>query len=662
MNARAFFSRIYPLALTFYSLSRFLKQISRNLFARVSSNDISREVVNEPAPKFPSSSAQNPARVDAFQRLPNVHLTRPQVQYGTNNAFVPTMMPPNAGMMMMMAPPLPAGLTHTNKSSVKKEEEEEEEKERRSGGQNSQRSGFDSFQEDVGDDFREDEQSKLLTKKRKTMMTHNEINAIVERPETPFMNSPSAAADVLMSLCGDGDGGGLFAAPAAATRPTAHRQHRKRNSNAETTKCTGQVIPLNLKCPRRKRSSLLKNMRRSSSGSSLEEDNGGENGAVVLHGITATTAGKSRQDNSLKAAATTTTSRVNEDNKASTQQQQQQQQQHTTTTTTTTTTNNTTHNISGTTNGKNKRQKVHRPWSLVEVKALVAGVKRCGRGQWADIKSLADENISGALLQRSAVDLKDKWRNVMRTALSPVLYKKREATEIPENMLEDIRLLATAKEKEMLAANNASAATVAHTANTAGIRSPSTSGDRNDSNTNEDGEDDTFVANNNAESSQQKNTALVERNTIVVSNSNEKQQHHVPYVQGHRRSKHHSPWTLEESQALVDGVRLCGGCRWTAIKKRDEADAIEKKTLKRLGRRTAMDLKDKWRNLLQLANLPTQSRRKRETPMSLLADVLELEKKFGDTRRRGRRTVATNNNTKKSATHEQPVATIVPTK
>jgi len=83
--------------------------------------------------------------------------------------------------------------------------------------------------------------------------------------------------------------------------------------------------------------------------------------------------------------------------------------------------------------------------------------------------------------------------------------------------------------------------------------------------------------------------------------------------------------------------------------------------LKKLGRRTAMDLKDKWRNLLQLANLPTQSRRKRETPMCLLADVLELEKKFGDTRRRGRRTVATNNNTKKSSSQEQSVATIVPT-
>tara|TARA_B100000073_G_scaffold114200_2_gene92395 strand:- start:3696 stop:4889 length:1194 start_codon:yes stop_codon:yes gene_type:complete len=382
----------------------------------------------------------------------------------------------------------------------------------------------------------------------------------------------------------------------------------------------------------------------------LEEDNGGENGAVVLHGITS-----NRQDNSLTTTTTTTTNpRIhdNNDNKASSMEQKQKRKHK--------------HNSSGNNNGKNKRQKVHRPWSLVEVEALVAGVKRCGRGQWADIKSLSDESISGALLQRSAVDLKDKWRNVMRTALSPVLYKKREATEIPEKMLEDIRSLATPKEKETLATNNAAnttAAVSAVMANTISatatatttittattIRSPSTSGDGNNSNTNEDGADHTFVTNNiKAESSQQKNTALVERNTIVSAKSDEKK-----YVQGQRRSKHHSPWTLEESQALVDGVRLCG-CRWTAIKKRDEADAIEKKTFKRLGRRTAMDMKDKWRNLLQLANLPTQSRRKRETPMSLLVDVLELEKKFGDTRRRGRRTVATaaTNNMKMTSSHK----------
>tara|TARA_B100000482_G_scaffold154967_1_gene116868 strand:+ start:605 stop:2449 length:1845 start_codon:yes stop_codon:yes gene_type:complete len=613
----------------------------------LSTNDISREV-NEPAEENEISNHHHLHGVDAFQRLPNVHLTRPRAQYGIKNGFVPDLagMPSTAaqaGMMMMMMPPPPPPL------NLKQEAEDEK-------GQNSERSGFDSFQEEPCEDREDMEQSKRTNNDNNNSNNAKKrsrpaVGENIKRPETPFMNSPSAAADVLMSLCGDGDGGGLFAAPAANFKPvnanaTSRQQKSRRNSNAETT-CTGQIFPLNLKCPRRKRTSLCKNMRRSSSGSSLE-DIGGESGAVVLHGIsttTATTTGNNGE-NTAPSTNTATIPRVN-NNKATTEEQQNQRKHQ--------------RNSSGITNGKNKRQKVHRPWSLVEVKALVAGVKRCGRGQWADIKSLSDEKISGALLQRSAVDLKDKWRNVMRTALSPVLYKKREATEIPENMLEDIRSLATAKEKETLATNNAMEAKLTNTTHTAAITSPSTSGDGNDSNSNEDGEDDAFVTDNNAESSQQKNTALVERNTVTVSKSDVKQQQHAPYVQGQRRSKHHSPWTLEESQALVDGVRTCGGCRWTAIKKRDEADAIEKKTLKKLGRRTAMDLKDKWRNLLQLANLPTQSRRKRETPMSLLADVLELEKKFGDTRRRGRRTVATNNNTKKSSSQEQSVATIVPT-
>ena len=549
-----------------------------------------------------------------------MHLTCPQVQYGMKNGFVPIATP--ATGMMMMPPVL--------------KQEDEEDKERRSG--HSDKSGFDSFREDEQSNREEKTNNNNNNAKKRSRPPTHPLHDTIERPETPFMNSPSAAADVLMSLCGDGDGGLFAAAPRQTNR-------RRRNSNSETT-CTGQIVPLNLKCPRRKRTSLCKNIRRSSSGSSLEEDNGGENGAVVLHGITS-----NRQDNLFTTTMTNPRIHDNNDNKASSMEQKQKQKHQ--------------HNSSGNNNGKNKRQKVHRPWSLVEVEALVAGVKRCGRGQWADIKSLSDESISGALLQRSAVDLKDKWRNVMRTALSPVLYKKREATEIPEKMLEDIRLLATPKEKETLATNNAAnttaavsavmANTISATATTTTttttattIRSPSTSGDGNNSNTNEDGADHTFVANIKAESSQQKNTALVERNTIVSAKSDEKK-----YVQGQRRSKHHSPWTLEESQALVDGVRLCG-CRWTAIKKRDEADAIEKKTFKRLGRRTAMDMKDKWRNLLQLANLPTQSRRKRETPMSLLVDVLELEKKFGDTRRRGRRTVATaaTNNMKTTSSHK----------
>ena len=111
------------------------------MFARVSSlstNDISREV-NEPAEENEISNHHHLHGVDAFQRLPNVHLTRPRAQYGIKNGFVPDLagMPSTAaqaGIMMMMMPPPPP-------LNLKQEAEDEK-------GQNSERSGFDSFQEE----------------------------------------------------------------------------------------------------------------------------------------------------------------------------------------------------------------------------------------------------------------------------------------------------------------------------------------------------------------------------------------------------------------------------------------------------------------------------------------------------------------------------------
>lgn len=90
-----------------------------------------------------------------------------------------------------------------------------------------------------------------------------------------------------------------------------------------------------------------------------------------------------------------------------------------------------------------------------------------------------------------------------------------------------------------------------------------------------------------------------------------------------RRSKHHNPWALEEAEALVRGVAQCGGGKWADIKKLGFA-AIE--------HRTAVDLKDKWRNLLRIAMLPAQSiktvgDKKREIPQELLAKVRELAAK-----------------------------------
>lgn len=88
---------------------------------------------------------------------------------------------------------------------------------------------------------------------------------------------------------------------------------------------------------------------------------------------------------------------------------------------------------------------------------------------------------------------------------------------------------------------------------------------------------------------------------------------------GGRRSKHHNPWALEETETLIEGVARCGGGKWADIKKLG-FPSIE--------HRTAVDLKDKWRNLLRIAMLPPSavkaSDKKREIPQALLMRVREL--------------------------------------
>ncbi|KAL0018396.1 hypothetical protein WJX77_007826 [Trebouxia sp. C0004] len=87
-----------------------------------------------------------------------------------------------------------------------------------------------------------------------------------------------------------------------------------------------------------------------------------------------------------------------------------------------------------------------------------------------------------------------------------------------------------------------------------------------------------------------------------------------------RRCKHHNPWTLEETLTLVRGVEDCGGGKWADIKKR-KYRSIEN--------RSAVDLKDKWRNLMRVAVLPaaalrTKCAKRRELPLELLVKVRTL--------------------------------------
>ncbi|XP_075263939.1 uncharacterized protein LOC142355756 isoform X2 [Convolutriloba macropyga] len=92
----------------------------------------------------------------------------------------------------------------------------------------------------------------------------------------------------------------------------------------------------------------------------------------------------------------------------------------------------------------------YRFWSLAETRALVEGVRKCGTGKWAEIKKLS----FAAIEKRSAVDLKDKWRNLTRIAkLPPAAVKQDKKREItcPPDLLDLVRELAKLEEAKKLA-------------------------------------------------------------------------------------------------------------------------------------------------------------------------------------------------------------------
>ncbi|KAD0988264.1 hypothetical protein E3N88_43464 [Mikania micrantha] len=58
------------------------------------------------------------------------------------------------------------------------------------------------------------------------------------------------------------------------------------------------------------------------------------------------------------------------------------------------------------------QRKLHRVWTVSEVKKLIDGVAHFGVGKWTHIKKL----LFSSSVHRTPVDLKDKWRNLLKAS------------------------------------------------------------------------------------------------------------------------------------------------------------------------------------------------------------------------------------------------------
>ncbi|GMI80968.1 TRF-like 8 [Hibiscus trionum] len=79
------------------------------------------------------------------------------------------------------------------------------------------------------------------------------------------------------------------------------------------------------------------------------------------------------------------------------------------------------------------RRKHQRMWTLAEVIKLVDGIAQYGVGRWTDIKKLLFASSS----YRTPVDLRDKWRNLLRSSSA----HKHNMREVEDNTELNVRLL-----------------------------------------------------------------------------------------------------------------------------------------------------------------------------------------------------------------------------
>lgn len=96
---------------------------------------------------------------------------------------------------------------------------------------------------------------------------------------------------------------------------------------------------------------------------------------------------------------------------------------------------------------KVKCSRKHKVWTIVEVRNLIDGVSQYGVGKWTDIKRL----FFSSSAHRTPVDLKDKWRNLIKASCAEEQRKKEMQDKkgrnqpwrpLPKSILRRVRELA----------------------------------------------------------------------------------------------------------------------------------------------------------------------------------------------------------------------------
>ncbi|PQM36208.1 uncharacterized protein Pyn_02102 [Prunus yedoensis var. nudiflora] len=93
-----------------------------------------------------------------------------------------------------------------------------------------------------------------------------------------------------------------------------------------------------------------------------------------------------------------------------------------------------------------KQIKHYTSWTSSEVMKLIEGVSQCGVGRWSEMK----RSLFSSCSHRTAVDIKDKWRNLLKASCTQLQKErkikrdisKQASDHVPESVLQRVRELA----------------------------------------------------------------------------------------------------------------------------------------------------------------------------------------------------------------------------
>ncbi|XP_034219384.1 uncharacterized protein LOC117630744 isoform X5 [Prunus dulcis] len=251
-----------------------------------------------------------------------------------------------------------------------------------------------------------------------------------------------------------------------------------------------------------------------------------------------------------------------------------------------------------------KQIKHYTSWTSSEVMKLIEGVSQCGVGRWSAMKRLLFSSCS----HRTAVDIKDKWRNLLKASCTQLQKErkikrdisKQASDHVPESVLQRVRELAVIypypRRKRIFSkiqryrGRTGQLQCLESTFCIQGICC---------NNNSEDCKDHRLLGS--SEKLEIEYSPAKSREEISEDESVSR----INTRKGSKQTKLYTSWTSSQVMKFIEGVSQCGVGKWSEMRRLLFSSCLHRTAVDLI----SLDFQDKWLNLLKASCIQLQKER-----------------------------------------------------